>query len=40
MLHMHSSLKVETDHKKRTGQFLMDVCIKDRNFSTLESKEL
>ena len=41
MQHMHSSLKVETDHKKRTGQFLMiDGCIKDRNFSTLGSEEL
>ena len=39
MQHMHSSLKVETDHKKRTGQFLM-ACIKDRNFSTLGSEEL
>ena len=37
---MHSSLKVETDHKKRTDQFLMDVCIKDRNFSAIESEEL
>ena len=32
---IHSSLKVETDHKKRTDQFLID-----RNFSTLESEEL
>ena len=40
MQHMHSSLKVETDHKKKTGQFLMDVCIKDGNFSTLGSEEL
>ena len=30
MQHMHSSLKVETDHKKRTGQFLMDVCMYKR----------
>ena len=40
MQHMHSSLKVETDHKKKTGQFLTDVCIKDTNFSTLGSEEL
>ena len=35
MQHMHSSPKVETGHKKRTDQFLID-----RNVSTLESKEL
>ena len=32
---MHSSLKVETDHKNRTDQFLIDI-----NFGTLESEEL
>ena len=39
MQHIHSSLKVETDHEKRTGQFLKDVEVKNfRKVSDLAQK--